>query len=61
VDNAAVGGVLPRLEEINFQVEVGVVRRYTVEITEAVAEAVLVAEAPLGGVRAGRPQSKKNV
>ena len=42
VGHRAVGGVLPVLEEIDLEVEVGVVERRTVEIAETVAESLLV-------------------
>lgn len=60
VGDAAVGGVLPVLEDVHLEVEVGVVQRHAVEVTEAVAESVLLAEARLGGVRAGRHPVDRN-
>ncbi len=45
----AVGGLLPVLEEIDLQVEVGVVQRHAVEVAKAVANAARVGERHLGG------------
>ena len=45
--HAPIGGVLPVFEEIDLQVEVGVVQWRVVEVAKAMTIAVLVAEADL--------------
>ena len=48
VGDGAVGSVLPDLEDVHLEVEVGVVERRAVQITEAVAKALLIGEGGLG-------------
>ena len=57
----AVGGVLPVLEEVHLEVEVGVVERRAVEVAEAVADALLSARVASVVCALAATQSNKNV
>ena len=51
VGHGAVGGVLPVLQEIDLEREVGVVERRAVKVAEAVANTRIVSQGDLSGLR----------